>query len=181
MNLHDVRRLPRWWWGLVVIGGLLLSACSPALDWRETSVAGSPWGALFPCKPDAHVRQVVLAGAAAQMHLASCAADGSVFAVSHVDAGDPGRVTEVMQTLRALAADNVGGAARRVGAARIPGMTPHPLAERLAVTGKRSDGSAIEAQAVFFTRGSVVYQATVVGTRLDSDAVDTFFGALKLP
>ncbi|MBX9793257.1 MAG: hypothetical protein K2Y02_03045 [Burkholderiaceae bacterium] len=180
MNSRDARPSARWLLGIAVTGGLL-AACSPALDWRETPVPESALSALFPCKPDAHVRRVALAGATREMHLASCAADDTVFAVSHVDVGDPARVTEVMQALRALAAENIGGTAKVVSALRIPGMTPNPLAERLAMTGKRMDGLVIEAQAVFFTRAAVVYQATVVGTRVDAEAVDTFFTALKLP
>ena len=169
-----------WRIGYTVLAAGLLAACSPALDWRELSVPDSAASALFPCKPDTHVRKVALAGAALQMHLSSCTAADNVYAVSHVDLDDPTRVTEVMQTLRVLAAENVGGVATVVGAPRVPGMAAHPLAERLAVVGRRSDGSAIEAQAIFFTQGAAVYQATVVGTRLDPDAVDTFFSALKL-
>ncbi len=169
-------------WLIGVLGcSALGSGCTPALDWRDTRVVGSAVTALFPCKPDAHLRRVTLAGSERQMHLASCAAGGNVYALSHVDVGDPGRVTEVMRTLRTLAAENIGGAATVIGAPPIPGMTAHPLAGRLAVSGQRPDGSAIEAQAVFFTQATVVYQATVVGKRLDAEATDTFFAALKLP
>lgn len=165
----------------VLMACALLSACTPALDWRETPVPGSGVNALFPCKPDTHVRRITLLGAEMQMHLTSCTAAGSVYAVSHVDVGDPGRVTPAMQKLRTLAAENIGGAATVLRPQAVPGMTPHPLAERLALAGRRPDGSAIAAQAVFFARAAVVYQATVVGDRLDTEAVDTFFAALKLP
>lgn len=160
---------------------MLLMACSPVLDWREASIPDSGARALFPCKPEVHVRQVMLAGAVRPMHLSSCTAAERVYAVSHVDVGDVSRVTEVMQVLRSLAAENIGGAPKTVGAQQVPGMTPNPLAERLAMAGKRPDGSAIEAQAVFFAKATVVFQATVVGDRLDAEAVDTFFSALKLP
>ena len=179
MNPRDVLPPARWLIGTGLIGGLLV-ACTPALDWRDTPVPGSAASALFPCKPDVHVRRVELAAVIREMHLASCAAADSVYAVSHVDVGDPARVTEVMQSLRELAVENIGGTAKRVGSPRIAGMTPHPLAEHVAIAGKRPDGSAIEVQVVFFTRASVVYQATVVGSRLDAEAVDTFFTALKL-
>lgn len=179
MSLQDARAAALIITCVLSFGGVL-TACSPALNWRETPVSGSALTTLFPCKPDAHVRRVVLVGAERQMNLTSCAADGSVYAVSHVDVGDPVRVSQVMQTLRSLAAENIGGAATVIGAQQVPGMTPQPLAERLAVTGKRPDGSAIEVQAVFFAQAAVVYQATVVGNRLDAEAVDTFFAALKL-
>lgn len=179
--MSPAARLPALFFILILTNCALLSACTPALNWRETPVPGSGMHALFPCKPDAHVRRVTLLGAEMQMHLASCTAAGSVYAVSHVDVGDPGRVTPVMQKLRSLAAENIGGAATVMRPQPVPGMTPHPLAERLAVAGRRPDGSAIQAQALFFTQAAVVYQATVVGDRLDTEAVDTFFAALKLP
>lgn len=177
----QVARTSRAFFLGAVIGGASLSACSPALNWRETRVPDSGAAALFPCKPEAHVRRVTLLGSERPMHLASCSAAGHVYALSHVDVGDPGRVTPAMQALRALAAENIGGPATVVGAQRIPGMSPHPLAERLAVSGKRPDGTVIEAQAVFFVKATVVYQATVVGDRLDNEAMDTFFAGLRLP
>jgi hypothetical protein len=178
MNLRDAR----WRVLLCVLTmGALVSACSPALDWRDTPIPGGSVTAMFPCKPDVHVRRVVLAGSELPMHLSSCSAAGDVYAVSHVDVGDPGRVAPVMQRLRALTAENIGGTETVMGAPPVPGMEPHPLAERIAVVGKRADGSAIEAQALFFAKDTAVYQVTVVGSRLDAEAVDTFFAALKLP
>ena len=67
----------------------ILAGCTPSLDWRELNVEGSGVSALFPCRPENRVRQVSLAGMAVQMHLASCTASGSNFALSHLDAGDP--------------------------------------------------------------------------------------------
>jgi hypothetical protein len=59
-------------------------------------------------------------------------------------------------------------------------MTPHPLAARLSLEGRGTDGAAVHEQAVFFARGLRVYQATVVGPVLDAEAADTFFSGLKL-
>ncbi len=158
-----------------------LAACTPALNWRETRPPNSGVVALFPCKADHHVRRVTLAGAALAMQLSSCTAADSVYALSHIDVGQADRVTPVLQALREAAADNIGGAATAQGAQPVPGMAPHPLAQRLGWRGVRADGSSIAAQALFFTQGVHVYQATVVGTRLDADAVDVFFAAVKRP
>lgn len=157
-----------------------LSACSPALNWRETRPPDSGLSALFPCKPDHHVRRVTLAGAELMMQLSSCTAADSVYALSRVDVGQAVRVTPVLQALREAAAENIGGPTTVKDPQPVPGMTPHPLAQRLGWSGKRADGSMIAAQAMFFTQGTQVYQATVVGTRLNAGAVDTFFAALKL-
>jgi len=158
-----------------------LSACSPALNWRETHPPDSVVSALFPCKPDHHIRRVKLAGTELAMQLSSCTAADSVYALSHIDVGQAERVTPVLEALRKLAADNIGGPTAVKGPQPVPGMTPHPLAQRLGWSGTRADGSIIAAQATFFTQGTQVYQATVVGTRLDASAMDTFFSALKLP
>ena len=158
-----------------------LFACSPALNWRETRPPGSVVSALFPCKPDHHTRRVTLAGSDLAMQLSSCSAADNVYALSHIDVGQADRVTPVLQALREAVAQNIGGPTAVKGSQPVPGMTPHPLAQRLGWRGTRADGSTIAAQATFFTQGSQVYQATVVGARLNEDAVDTFFAALKLP
>ena len=158
-----------------------LFACTPALNWRETHPPDSVVSALFPCKPDHHVRRVTLAGAQLAMQLSSCTAADNVYALSHIDVGQADRVTPVLQALREAAAQNIGGPTAVKGPQPVPGMTPHPLAQRLGWRGTRADGATIAAQATFFTQGTQVYQATVVGARLDEAAVDTFFGALKLP
>ena len=157
---------------------LLLQGCSPALDWRETNVSGGAVSTMFPCRPENRVRQVPLAGAKFEMHLSSCTASGSNFAVSHVDVGDPALVQAVLAQLQAIAIGNIGGASP-AAPFKIAGLNANEAANRLSMSGTRADGSDIQAQAVFFSHGSVVYQATVVGARLDPDAADTFLLALR--
>ena len=60
------------------------------------------------------------------------------------------------------------------------GMTPNALAERLTIEGQRGDGRTISEQAAFFTKGRRVYQASIVADKIDVDAANTFFAALKL-
>ncbi len=162
-----------------VTGGLV--ACSPALNWREVHPPDSLVTAMFPCKPDHHSRRVTVAGVEGSMQLSSCTASDNVYALSHIDAGQADRVTPVLEALRKVAAENVGGPTTVKGAQPVPGMAPHPLAQRLTWRSVRADGSTIAAQAAFFTHGTQVYQATVVGTRLDAEATDAFFAGLKLP
>lgn len=164
---------------IVVIGALV--ACSPALNWREIRPPDSVVTAMFPCKPDHHSRRVTVAGAELAMQLSSCTASDAVYALSRINTGQADRVTPVLEALRQAAMENIGGPTSVKGVQSVPGMAPHPLAQRLAWSGVRADGSPIAAQATFFTQGTQVYQATVVSTRLDAEAVDTFFSGLKLP
>ena len=157
-----------------------LLACSPALDWREIQPPDSGAVVMFPCKPDRFVRNVTLAEREVQMHLASCSADGVTYALSHAELSDPMRIAAAREALRALAASNIGGQATVVSPLNVPGMTPHPLAQRLAIRGG-IEGRVLQAEVGVFTRGLRVYQATVIGEKLDSQGTDTFFTGLRLP
>lgn len=160
------------------MGGL--SACTPALNWRDVRPPDTAVSALFPCKPEHHTRRVTLAGVELAMHLSSCTAADNIYALGYVDVGQADRVTAVLQALRDAAASNMGVATMVQGPLTIPGMTPHPLAQRLLWQGQRADASPMAMQAAFFTEGTQVYQATVVGSQLNREAVDTFLAGLRL-
>lgn len=159
---------------------LSLAACSPALDWREIQPPESGAVVMFPCKPDRFVRSVTLAEQTVQMHLASCSADGVTYALSHAELSDPTRIAAALEALRALAASNIGGQATVMSPLNVPGMMPSRLAERLAIKGG-SEGRVLQAEVGVFTRGLRVYQATVIGEKLDPQGTDTFFTGLRLP
>jgi hypothetical protein len=160
------------------------AACSPTLEWREFVPEGSGLGVTFPCRPDRHARTVAVAGAHARMEMLVCTAGGATYAVSFFDVAEPGRISTALADLRASAVSNVQGQALQ-GQGRAPlqikGMTANDNAARLAVAGRLPDGAAVQQQAVFFTRGLRVYQATVIGAALQPRAVEMFFGGLSFP
>ena len=51
---------------------------------------------------------------------------------------------------------------------------------RLRVAGTLPDGKAVVGHAVFFVDGMRVHQALVLGAEPPSEAVDTFFGSVKI-
>jgi hypothetical protein len=159
---------------------LALAACTPTLDWREVRPAGGGVLALFPCRPLQDARTVPLAGAPAKVDLQSCQAAGATFALSFTDVQDPARVATTIEALRTAAAGNLGGTPVVAGAAAVSGMTPNPQAQRVRVDGRFPDGTAVREDLLFFVKGTVVYQATVLGARVDAAAVDSFFDGLKL-
>jgi hypothetical protein len=63
----------------------------------------------------------------------------------------------------------------------ISGMTPNTEALRVNVEGHLPDGAAVREHAAFFTRGLLVYQAAMIGARLDRHDLRTFFDALRFP
>jgi hypothetical protein len=158
------------------------TACTPALDWREVRLEGAGLVALFPCKPERQVRRVPLAGVIVEMSLWACSAGGATYAVGVADVGDPQRVVAALDELAASAARNIGSMGP-LGTAplRVTGMTPNAQARRETLAGQMADGSPIQERLAVFARGGRVYQATIVGTRLDDEAVAMYFSALRLP
>jgi len=170
---------------LARIGVLALAcvtaACTPALDWRDVRPAGAGLLALFPCKPAVGARRLALGGVAVEMTLYACSAGGSTFAVGFADVGEPQRVDPALAQLWAAAAHNIGSSGSHAAAPlRVDGMTPQPQAGRQAFAGRLGDGQPVDEQVAVFARGTRVFQATMVGPKLDVEAVETFFGALRL-
>jgi hypothetical protein len=161
--------------------GAVMSACSPALDWREVRPEGSGVVALFPCKPKSQTRTATLAGARVPMTLLSCEADGATFALSHADLGDPSQVTPALIELRTALAGNLGAGDVRSVAFDVTGMTPNPQAARVKLEGRLPDGTKRQEQAALFTRGTRVYQAVVLGPRVEDAAANVFFESLRPP
>ena len=159
-----------------------LAACTPTLDWRTVRPDGSGLEALFPCKPAGHARKLTLAGEVVEMTLYACTAGGATYAVGFADVGQPQRVGRALAELSAAAARNIGAAGLPAAAPlRVEGTTPNPQAGRLSLAGRLADGQRVEEQVAVFARGTRVFQATMVGAKLDAEAVEAFFGALRLP
>lgn len=165
--------------GLVV--ACASAACTPTLDWRDVRPEASGLMALFPCKPASHARRLPLVGVSVEMSLFACSVGGVTYALGFADVGEPQRVGPALAELAAAAARNVGAEGSHITLPlRIDGMTPQPQATRQVFAGRLGDGQRVEEQVAVFARGTRVFQATVVGAQLDLQAVETFFGALRL-
>jgi hypothetical protein len=156
-----------------------LVACSPALNWRQTKPAGAGVGLLFPCRPDRHERTVRLAGVELGMQMHSCEAAGALFSIGFVDVPDLSRVVPVLAEMRAAAVANVEGTATAATLA-VPGATPNQQSALLRIDGHLPDGRRVVEHVAFFVRGARLYQATALGDSLSDDALESFFGSIKL-
>jgi hypothetical protein len=166
--------------GLICLG-LALAACTPALNWREVRPEGSQVRGMFPCKPASHARRVAIAGQTLEMSMLACTADETVYALSFADVKDPARVGAALDELGRTAQSNLqseGGAASQPAA--LVGMTPHPQSAQWRLSGRLPDGRAVQERVLLFSHGTQVYQATMLGARLDADAQETYFGALRV-
>ena len=89
---------------------LALSACQPALNWRDISFDDQPGKGLLPCKPDRAERQVEWGEARARLRMLGCEAQDMHFTWSRLDLpteAAPAQVLRVWQqaSLSALGAD----------------------------------------------------------------------------
>jgi len=168
-----------WTARAVVVGSAFMLGCSPVLDWREVRPEGTELVALFPCKPKSRQREVTLGGKAAKMTMAACETGDLTFALGFSDVADPAQVKTALGALWATTAGNVAGKVQQQNQPSIPGMTPNDEAVRLLIEGQLPTGSVTHIATMLFVRGTVVFQASVVGASLDDGAVDIFFSSLK--
>ncbi len=171
----------RYLW-LLLAGCLMLAGCNPTLNWREVRVASSALKVLLPCKPDQGSRPVELAGQPVELQMVGCEAGAALFAVSHVELKDSSRMAEIQagwQTamLAAMAVQEPAGAVQRT-AFELKGAAAQPPAVRLQARGRRSDGRAVMAQAVWFSQGAHLYHAVVYADRLGPELTEPFFAGL---
>lgn len=163
-----------------VLGLGTVVACTPALNWREVRLDGGAV-ALFPCKPEHQTRTLMLAGQPLALTLHACEATGLRFAVAQADVQQPARVETALAALAAAQARNLQAPLPPGEPVQVPGMTPNPQARRYALSGRRPDGVAVQAQLLLFARGTRVLQATVLEGAPNAPAVHTFMEALRVP
>lgn len=150
-----------------MLGLLLLCACQPALNWRETRPAGSGAVAAFPCKPDVEQRQA--------MGLAQCETGGRGFALSWADAPDPTKAGKALEAMSQALATKLGQPRPAAMPLQVPGMTP--LAE--AAQYRFATPTGVTRIAVF-AYGGRVFQALMTAQADDTTAWDGFLGGLRV-
>src|SRR6218665_2085138 len=130
---------------------LALGACTPALNWRDVKPANADGlAAQFPCKPDQAERQLTvpgLEGGPVTLHVLSCPAGDTTWALSYLAAGTPQRLAQALpaldQALWANLSANVSTAdaahAHRqdMGPSKVQGAHAHPGARVWLLEGSR--------------------------------------------
>ena len=167
-----------------LLGVALVSACSPAYNWRTVSDAAEGYAIDLPAKPSVDERQVAIAGQTLPMHVRAAETQHAVFAIAVVDL--PRDDAALGQT---VADDLLRALARNVSASPVERAIQVPLATGAAVPGVDvvATGAAGEAHqqrtihAWIAVRGRHVYQAAIIAARVPpQDQSDQFFGSLKL-
>ncbi len=158
---------------------LSLSACSPALNWRQTSPQASGVTLLFPCRPDKDERTIRLGSSSLRMQMHACRAGDAAFSLAFVDVADAAQVGAVLAALRAAAQANLGGPAT-AEPWRARGATPNEQSMLVRIDGHLPDGTNVVEHAAFFVKGMRLYQATALGGPLDADALASFFDSIQV-
>lgn len=165
----------------VLLGSLVLSACSPTFNWREVRLEASPLEALLPCKPDRGTRTIPLAGQEVALHMVGCEAGGAMFAVAYADLESPDQVREALTQWKAATLANMKAPVSSAQPFVPKGATFLPQSEQVVATGIRPDGSTVVAQAVWFARGAQVFHAVVYADKANPEVAKAFFAGLHLP
>jgi hypothetical protein len=156
-----------------------LTACAPALDWRDTRPEGAEVQLQFPCKPNGQSRDLSLAGQRVNLVLHACAAGGMTWGLAVADLADPAQVGPALTELATSAAVNLGAAATEPVPLQVRGATPNAAAGRQRLSGKLPDGRAVSMDMAVFARGTRVYQASVLGERPGGEDAQMFFDSVR--
>ncbi|MBN9406783.1 MAG: hypothetical protein J0I00_15350 [Burkholderiales bacterium] len=165
---------------------MLLLACSPALNWREVALQRSSAHALLPCKPERATRSVPLGGVATELAVVGCDAAGATFAVMTASAPAGASPDAVLAGWQQATLANMQADAAQVQRSdfRPTGGLPLAHAQRIVAQGRRADGRAVAAQAVWSAHpapeggGIELLHAVVYAERADPVAADAFFAGL---
>ena len=155
-----------------ILATLLLNACSPSLNWRETRIADTDLTAMMPCKPAHHQRSVPIAGLTVTLHMTACDADGATFAISHAVIPHDSAAPTVLAEWRKVTLSNMNAATATESAL----STASP---RVSAQGTRGDGNPVTLHGTWFAQGTHVFHAAVYAPAITSEMSETFFSGLK--
>jgi hypothetical protein len=159
---------------------LLLSACSPALNWRLVRTEAASLTFLLPCKPDRASKVVPLGGQASTLSMVGCEADGAMFALAVADTAVPAQAAELLTQWQSLTLTHMRAGAHTQSPFLVVGASSPPSPVRVQAQGQQADGRAVQSQAVYFARGSQLFQAVIYAPKVSAEMADTFFGGIKL-
>lgn len=159
---------------------LLVSACSPALNWREVRGSDAPFSVLLPAKPATHARDINLNGLKVTMNMTAAEANGASFAIGSVMLADPAQHAAALAAMQTAMVRNIRGEIKREQTVRLADGSTATEIEAAGRVGKQ--GQAVLMAGRFASKGVWVVQAVVIGEpdQLSREAMETFLGSLKL-
>ena len=167
---------------LFCAGLMLISACTPTLNWREVrlqSPDGSTLKAELPCKPDAATRKQQLSDIQIELSMMGCMAGDATFTLSRIPVLDPLSAPKILSAWQAAAETNVKAGPTPKTAVTVSGAGAWPPAGRVTLA-----GTATQAHIIWFAKqtnkGLTLYQAALYGKPPSNEAINTFFESLRI-
>ncbi len=168
---------------VLLAAAALLSACSPALDWRDVRPKDVNILLTYPCKPDQIAQDVVLADQKIKMSMTGCVADKMTFALAHAHLPNPALAAKALAQLHQAAVGNVHGKVTASSAAALKNATPGlPDSLDLKIDGQTPDGKPVRERVLLFSQGSDVFQVTAFAPTdvYKDEAAQTFAESVNL-
>ena len=162
----------------------LLAACSADQNWRQISFDGTTLKAQLPCKPDRTTREVPLGGVPVQLSVAGCESGDAVVAVMTAALAPGADAQALLQGWQQATLANLQASqAEQVQAWQRAGFMPLGAAQRVTALGRRTDGQAVTAQAVWgaYPEGDHVrvVHAVVYASKPQPPIAQTLFDGLQ--
>lgn len=162
----------------LMLGILLLAACSPTFDWREVRGTDVPFVVLLPAKPASLARPVNIGGATVTMTMTAAEVDGVTFAVGTAEMPDAASAKAAVTSMKEALVRNINGNIQREAALAAPasGIEIEALGPPAA-----QGGQARLMLARFMAQDKRVYQVLVLGPekKLTPETAETFLASFK--
>lgn len=134
---------------LALVGSLALTACSPALNWRDITLEGTQLRLQLPCKPDRTRRSVPLGGTPVELQVAGCEAGEAMVAVMTALPAPGSDPQALLQGWQQATLANAQARVTHSQAWQRPGMLPLAASVQVQAEGRRPDGQPVQLQAVW--------------------------------
>lgn len=175
-----------------VAGALGLGGCTPTYNWRDVRLEAAGLAGWLPCKPDSAQRPMSFGGpdrGDVMLEMIGCETGGATFTLAHAHLDDPLEAGAALDRWRAATLARLGGSESDRRPLALAGTLALPQAGLSSVHARTGadGGHAIEARLAWFARadrlpgaGIELFQAAILGQRIDAVAAETFFSNLRL-
>ena len=165
----------------------LLSACTPAQNWRDIAFEGSALKVQLPCKPDRTTRSVPLGGVSVDLQVAGCESETAMVAVMTASLPTGSDAAAVLSGWQKATLDNARvpatGTDRQPQTWHRPGHLPLSSSQRVRAMGFKISGEPVAMEAVW---GAVaegervrVVHAVVYDRKIQPEMANTLFESIK--
>jgi hypothetical protein len=165
------------------IYALVLSACTPTLDWREVHGANGAFSILLPAKPASYSRMVNVDGQQVMMTMTAAEVDSVTYGVGTAAFPDAEKARLALTSMKSALVKNIGGTVSReqLSGDKAAGITTIEV-DALGSSPASRGHPPIRLVARFVAKDKQVYQVVMMGRpdKFSNDGIDTFLNSFKM-